>query len=52
MAYRYCAYHGIECDYKCNCIDCPHNTEEDTKWFKYVFEIIDKRISKLKGENK
>ena len=32
--YGYCVYHEIECDYKGSCIDCPHNTEEDTEWFK------------------
>ena len=34
MTYGYCVYHEIECDYKGDCIDCPHNTEEDTEWFK------------------
>ena len=33
MTYGYCVYHEIECDYKGSCIDCPHNTVEDTKWF-------------------
>ncbi len=32
--YGYCVYHEIECDYKGSCIDCPHNTVEDTEWFK------------------
>lgn len=27
-------YHEIECDYKGNCTDCPHNTEKDTEWFE------------------
>lgn len=31
--YGYCVYHEIECDFKGGCIDCPHNTEEDTEWF-------------------
>ena len=34
MTYGYCVYHEIECDYKGSCINCPHNTEEDTEWFK------------------
>lgn len=34
MTYGFCVYHGIECDYDGNCIECPHNTEEDTEWFK------------------
>lgn len=34
MTYGYCVYHEIECDYKGSCIECPHNTEEDTEWFK------------------
>lgn len=34
MTYGFCVYHGIECDYKGTCIDCPHNTEEDVEWFK------------------
>ena len=29
-----CIYHGIECDYDGQCTKCPHNTEEDTEWFK------------------
>jgi len=29
MTYGYCVYHEIECDYKCNCLNCPHNTKED-----------------------
>ena len=32
--YGFCVYHGIECDYKGNCVDCSHNTEEDKEWFK------------------
>lgn len=32
--YGFCVYHEIECDYDGNCIECPHNTEEDTEWFK------------------
>lgn len=34
MTYGFCVYHGIECDYKGYCIDCPHNTEEDVEWFR------------------
>lgn len=34
MTYGFCVYHGIECDYEGDCIDCPHNTEEDIEWFK------------------
>lgn len=34
MTYGYCVYHEIECDYSGPCRDCPHNTEEDTEWFK------------------
>lgn len=34
MTYGYCVYHEIECDYSGSCRDCPHNTEEDTEWFK------------------
>lgn len=34
MTYGFCVYHEIECDYKGNCIDCPHNTVEDTEWFR------------------
>lgn len=30
----FCVYHGIECDYKGGCINCPHNTVEDIEWFK------------------
>ncbi len=32
--YGYCVYHEIECDTQNQCIECPHNTEEDTEWFK------------------
>ena len=34
MTYGFCVYHEIECDYKGSCIDCPHNTAEDTEWFR------------------
>lgn len=34
MTYGICIYHGKECDYKGNCIECPHNTVEDTEWFR------------------
>lgn len=34
MTYGFCAYHEQDCDYKGNCINCPHNTEEDVEWFK------------------
>ena len=34
MTYGYCVYHEIECDYSGPCRDCPHNTGEDTEWFK------------------
>lgn len=34
MTYGYCTYHKLECDYKGNCIDCPHNTVEDTEWLR------------------
>ena len=34
MTYGYCVYHEIECDYSGFCTDCPHNTKEDTEWFK------------------
>lgn len=34
MTYGYCVYHEIECDYSGFCKDCPHNTKEDTEWFK------------------
>ena len=34
MTYGFCVYHGIECDYDGQCTECPHNTEEDTEWFK------------------
>lgn len=34
MTYGYCVVHEIECDYKGSCIDCPHNTLEDTEWFR------------------
>ncbi len=33
MTYGFCAYHEIECDYSGECIECPHNTEEDKEWF-------------------
>ena len=32
--FGFCVYHEIECDYKGSCIECPHNTKEDTEWFK------------------
>lgn len=32
--YGFCVYYEIECDYKGFCIKCPHNTKEDTEWFK------------------
>ena len=28
MTYGYCVYHGIKCDYKGNCIDCPHTLNQ------------------------
>lgn len=34
MTYGFCVYHGIECDFKGSCLDCPHNTDEDAKWFR------------------
>lgn len=34
MTYGFCAYHEIECDYDGQCTECPHNSEEDTEWFK------------------
>ena len=42
MTYGYCVYHEIECDYKGSCIDCPHNTKEDTEWFKQDEERAEK----------
>ena len=24
----FCGYHGIKCDYKGNCIDCPHTLNQ------------------------
>ena len=28
MTYGFCGYHGIECDYKGNCIKCPHTLNQ------------------------
>ena len=39
MTYGYCVYHEIECDFKGNCIECPHNTVEDTEWFREDEEL-------------
>ncbi len=33
MTYGYCVYHEIECNYDGDCIECPHNSPEDVKWF-------------------
>lgn len=30
MTYGFCEYHEIKCDYKGNCIDCPHTLNQ--KW--------------------
>lgn len=43
--YGYCAYHERLCDCNGSCIDCPHNTEEDVKWFKQ-----DEERAENKGE--
>lgn len=34
QTFGFCIYHEIECDYEGSCIECPHNTKEDTEWFK------------------
>lgn len=47
MTYGYCVYHEIECDYSGTCRDCPHNTEEDTEWFKQ-----DEERAEMRGESK
>ena len=41
MTYGFCVYHEIECDYKGSCIDCPHNTAEDTEWFRQDEERVE-----------
>ena len=30
----FCVYHVLDCDYDGQCLDCPHNTEEDIEWFR------------------
>lgn len=37
-----CGYHGIKCDYKGDCIDCPHTLEQ--KWIP-----ISERLPDLDG---
>ena len=49
MTYGYCVYHEIECDYKGGCIDCPHNTEEDTEWFKQDDEKVESGEQSMDG---
>lgn len=46
MTYGYCVYHEIECDYKGSCIDCPHNTKEDTEWFIRQDELQESDLEK------
>ena len=52
MTYGYCAYHEIECDYKGSCIDCPHNTTEDTEWFKQDEERFGQDEKRAESEDK
>ena len=54
MAYGYCVYHGVLCDYEgdYNCIDCPHNTEEDVEWFKRGIIRFVQGEEQAKSENK
>ena len=42
MTYGYCVYHERECDYKGNCVECPHNTVEDAEWFRRDEEQAEK----------
>ena len=50
MTYGYCVYHEIECDFKGNCIECPHNTVEDTEWFREDEELETLENENQKGE--
>ena len=50
MTYGYCVYHEIECDLKGNCIECPHNTVEDTEWFREDEELETLENENQKGE--
>lgn len=52
MTYGYCVYHEIECDYKGDCVNCPHNTEKDTEWFKQDDERIEREVIKMTEKNK
>lgn len=52
MTYGFCVYHEIECDYKGSCINCPHNTAEDTEWFRQDEERFgqDDTLDKIRYE--
>lgn len=50
MTYGYCVYHEIECDYFGFCTDCPHNTKEDTEWFKQ--DEVQTESEDIRNDNK
>lgn len=43
MTYGFCEYHEIKCDYKGNCIDCPHTLNQ--RWIP-----VSERLPEKSGE--